>query len=387
MIIDKISSRGKFIVLALMVLIVARLAIVILTINNVPPTDQMASGAWFFNGGDGDGYFASAKAFLNWEFISGGQPIGLALFYAPLIFLTGAEALSEIIILMTIVYAVLFNILATILCYILAKKFLASAAKALAVAAVFQIYPYFFYGFFYFFGGSSETMARFLYSRFLHLQFLYIGSDALAMLLTLGSLLVLFKVAGQKSAGAKNPLILGILTGWAVITRLQNIILLPVYAVILLWQKQYRALIFYSIGALPFGLLQAYANWAANGSVFSTAYGADTPVGQVAPVFSFLHPLRLITYPLKYNPWLFLPLVIMIILLIIGTGQAIKQHGQSAIILSLYCYGMIGFLLLLWPSYMNPRYFLPVIPILFIYFFVSLAWIISFSIKYGRATN
>jgi len=133
--------------------------------------------------------------------------------------------------------------------------------------------------------------------------------------------------------------------------------------------------------------LQAYANCTANGSFFSTAYGADTPVGQVAPIFSFLHPLRLVTYPLKYNPWLFLPLVIIIILLIIGTGRVIKQHGQPAIILSLYCYGMIGFLLLLWPSYMNPRYFLPVIPILFIYFFVSLAWIISFSIKYGRATN
>lgn len=359
-------------VLLLLLLLAFRVLVVVSTINNIPPTSEIQSGLWFYNGADGDYYFDSTKMMLQGKLSPGAEPTGLSIIYAPIIYFTHAQTLNDIIALMAVIYGIIFSIIVTIMVYILAKKFLKDPRKALLIAALFQIYPYLFYLFFHYFAGTSDIISQFTSSRFIQLSFLQIGSDPWSMILTISSLFVLFKISDNSKTGEGKGVLLGPLTGWAAITRLQNFILLPFYGFILLYYKKYRCLIYYILGTIPLLLIQAYFNWMISGSIFKlSTFQFMDKIPNVPPLFSLTHPIRLILYPLKYNPWLFLPMILGAALIIFGMVLITKRNGRSGTILVVYTLTIISFLFFLWPSYMNPRYFLPVIPALFIYTYAA----------------
>jgi hypothetical protein len=364
----EISANKKFAYSVLLFLVVVRLVIVILTINNIPPTAEMASGQWFINGGDGDGYFESAKALLDGRFLPNAVPAGLALIYSPIIWFTGADILPDIIVVMAILYGVIFSGLAVMLVYFLARKFF-NGIRSILIAAAFLIYPYLFYAFFMLFGNGSGLITRFAASRFLQLNFFYIASDAWSLLLTISSIFVLFKAVAEPRAGTKRGLLLGVLTGWAVITRLQNVILLPVYACLLLWRRRFRSFVYLIIGCLPFGIFQAYVNYRSNGSIFKTAYNEKWEQALSVSAVSVKYPLKIIEYALNFSPLLFVPLFCGLGLIVLGIWRLARLERERTIILALYFFSILIFISFLAGTFLNPRYFLPVVPaaLIFVY--------------------
>lgn len=331
------------------------------------------SGCCF--GGDEINYFDAAQALFKWQFISSSYPIGFSLFLMPLLVIFQAKTVGQVVWPLILLQSLLFYSLATMLVYALANKFFRSRFKSLLLASLFLIYPYFFYYFFWFFS-HGQPMRQFIISRFSQLFFLTALSDPLALLLVLSSLLLFLSINAdnRRSAGW-----LGLVTSLAVIIRFQNAILLPIYFLLFLFFRQFKNAFGFFIYSLPLLFFQLYANYRSFGSATSTVY---QEIGyQHGSVFSFSYIFKIFEYAANYSPLLFLPLAVLAVILALGFYSSLKKNRKNGIVLLSYFLGIFLFIGFLAPTFLNPRYFLPLIPVMLIAGWLGLEQIVGFLAK------
>ncbi len=355
--------------LLFIVLILLRIGALYLAAHDIPYTRASETGFawWAKHGGDEVGYFKSAQILYHWEFLPRSHPLGFPLLIAPLVKIFDARQPADIAFWVVVMHSVLFYSLAALLVYVLAKKILRSVRQASLILILFLIYPYIFYYFFDLLATHNQIIENFKISRFKQLMFIHYGSDPLSTVLMLSSLLLLLKIVKSQKENVSLALVLGLTAGWAAITRMQNVIVGPFYAVCLLWWRRFKSFFYFALGAAPLILFQIYVNWHSNGSPFKTAYGLKKGPNLDIDFFSLKYPLRVIEYPLHYSPWLFLPMIGGAVLIFLGIYKVIKLDKNQGIILAGFLLANSVFILFCEPTMRNPRYFLPVIPLFFIF--------------------
>lgn len=372
--------------LAIIALVVLRLLFLYLAVNDMPFTGAVADKEvwWIHHGGDEVSYFQSAKALLNWEFVPKSQPLGFSIILAPIVFILDAEDVANIAKIVVILHSIIFYTLAVILVYWLVMEVLGKKKVALTLSGVFLIYPYFFYYFFYIFSNGSEVIMDFMIGRFKQLMFFTMYSDPLSMLVVLFSLILLIKLIKRKdSYKLQRLLLLGVITSFAVIIRMQNAMLLPFYAIVIVYFLKFRSAFYFIAGAFPFILFQLYANFMSNRAILKSAYGLKKGPNMSISMISIEYPLRIFTYPLEYSPLLFLPMALALLTLLAGMYNIVKQSKDIGLILSGYLIVNVGFIMFLEPTFRNPRYFLNVIPAVLILVYFGLLFFYEF-IKNAR---
>lgn len=363
----------------IVLLIVIRVLSVQLAFENIPFTN--VTNGVFEDGGDGVSYYRITNQILNGDFNYEPHFIGFFIFLAPILKIAGHDAsFIEISKLMAWVNGVGLYVMATILVWLLAWHILKSKKLAHVTSAIFLIYPYIFYYLFELFGSGSATLEEFRISRFTQLNFLNVLSDPLSAVLGYASLaLLLYIVIRERKLWVY--VLTGFLLSFFVITRTQNVFALLLFVPALLILKRYKGFIYFALAGLPLGILQLVANYLSGGSTvaspYSLYYGGELHI----QMFSLKYPLRLITYPLDHIPFLLLIEAVLVVLILYGLWKLIKEDKKLGLLVSGHLFFNIVPLLFIESVMRNPRYFLTVIPIVFI---ISMYSLKSLYLNYDR---
>lgn len=357
----------------LALVIVIRIFCVWLAANDIPYTGAREQGMdwWAVHGGDGNGYFQSAKALLSWDFLAKAAPVGFPLLLLPFLIMFGTSAIQSIAVEFMIFQSIIMYAIVTLLVFKLAQRILKNKKKEGAICGLFLVYPYFFYYLFALLVPENEVIRLFFISRFKQLMFLTIHSDALSMILMIGSLILLIRIIEGKT-DKREIFLLGFISAWAVIARLQNALILPLYTVLLWLGEKYKQTIIFITGALPLLLWQLYVNLMSNRELFSSAYGLKKGPNKDIDMISVDYFFRLFTYPYRYNPALLIPLFFGMAIMGVGIYRLIKKEKKLGYILASYLFVNSFFIMFLEPVFRNPRYFLPVIPVIIIILYIGI---------------
>jgi len=214
----------------------------------------------------------------------------------------------------------------------------------------------------------------------MQLMFWPVASDPLAFLLLLASLLIVLKLAKRKIISDNWAVILGFLASAAFVTRIQNVLVLPLYFLMLIFMKKVRPAIYFVLGSLPLLAMQLYVNFASRGSIFKTSY----EVYDSSYYISWNYALRIFTYPLEYGWIIFVPLVLIVLFMVYGFYLLIKRQKLIGWLILFYFIANTILLPFIEPTFRNPRYFLPVVPVMIILFFIAAEELINLSKKYVK---
>lgn len=350
------------------------------------PADAALVGDWWtVYGGDEINYFKSAQAIIKGDFLFKLEPIGFPLFLVPFIWLSSSTAFIDFFPLISFVNGVILYSLVLILIYFLAKEILFSKFKAYIVVGLFNIYPYLFYYLFKIGVTGNEVINQFIDSRFRQLMFWPVGSDPLSTVLIMAALLILILVIKNKINSVSLMIVMGVLASWAAITRLQNLIILPIFFFTLLALKKIRLLKYFTLAGAPLILFQMYVNFISYGGVFRTSYKINGGSNLDIQIFDFAYIKRIITYPLDYGAVLLPLLAAIVILVVFGLYRIIKINKSLGFFLVGYILANLIFISFLEPTFRNPRYFLPIIPLLIIIIYIPFEEVTKNIMKYVRS--
>ncbi len=361
-------GRGGFYFFSILVFL--RIIFLFISLAGWPAGTGLADSWWTTYGGDELGYYNSAAALLRGEFLPKAHPLGYPLFLAPFIKFFNFDSFLALSSFNVFFGGVILSVLAAGLVYLLGLRILKNKFSAYLLSLLFCIYPYFFFFIFKVFSGHDAVMNQFVSSRFGQLMFYFVASDPWSLILMLISLLWFLDIfKNKKEAGNFG---LGFVSSWAAISRIQNAAILPLYFLFFILAKRYRSAAVFFAGSLPLLFFQAWANLAGQGSLWSTVYGLKKGSDLSIPMISWFYPLRVIKYPLDHGPLLLVILVVFLALIFLGGRRLIKRDRLSGWIIIAYLLSNSIPLLLLEPTMRNPRYFLPVIPVVFLLLFVGL---------------
>ena len=371
-------------------LIFLRFVLVILLMNNIPPTDIQAGGFRPNFGGsyfpDEDNYFNLAKSFAKFSPIPNVANLGYPLFLAPIVYLTGAGSPIDISKIVFIIQSFLFFSLAIILVAIISFEILKNKRLALLAAALFAIYPYVLFLIL-----KLANFARII-PAFHYQMWINIGADYLSAILVYFGFYLFIKKYNSGGLNLLFALAIGATVAAAALTRVANILYLPLIFLILIWIKQYRESIGFGFAAFLVYLPQWIYNFYFFGSPLTYGYrikelsghGLETKI--FGGWFSFDNVVIFFE-----KIWLNLPVMIWIlpiltIILTLGfwrifspysprcssgeAGGRSPEGGKTekilAIILLFWALLNIGFYIFFVDAQSQLRYFIPAIPPLII---------------------
>ncbi|GEM_PF-2752611 len=371
-------------------LIILRFVLVFLLMNNIPFTDMQAGGFRANFGGsyfpDEINYFNLAESLSKFSPMANVANLGYPLLLAPIVYFTGAESPIDIAKIIFIIQAFLFFGLAIILVALISFEILKSKKLALGAAALFTVYPYILF--------SVLKLADFprAIPAFHYQMWINIGADYLsAVLLYLGFYFFIKKFNDNK-LGFLSAAVIGVLIAAAALTRVANILYLPLIFLILIWLKKYRESIGFGFAATLVYLPQWVYNFYFFGSPFTYGYRIQELSGHGIETKLFGGWLSLNNVAIFFERiWLNLPallwiLPILIIILILGFWRIFSPYsprwnygeagGRSpeggkvenvlAVILLFWALLNIGFYIFFVDAQSQLRYFIPSIPPLII---------------------
>jgi hypothetical protein len=372
-----------FIILAILTL---RMSFLFLAINDIPNTGASAAGFswWYQHGGDETGYFDSAKALIKWEFLPKASQLGYSILLIPFVLIFGSESVQSIAVPAVIFNTVILGAIITIMVFVLSLKITEDKIKAWIVTTFYTIFPYLLYYFFEFFANDNPVIQGYKISKFKALMFFLILSDSLSVIFVLGSLLLMLKMIKDPCEKYSNGLFLGLLASFSMVVRLQNAIILVLYPFVFWLLKKIKSFKSFLVGCIPFVLFQAYSNYTSNKSIIRTAYGLMKGPNLDIPVFSLYYPLRIFIYPARYSIWLFPVMAAGAVVVILGLRKIYQKNKTLALFLLNYVFFNSFLILFIEPTLRNPRYFLPVIPVVFIFAVLGIEEIYFMTMQYIR---
>lgn len=382
----------KFFIWGVAGLIILRFVLVILLMNNIPFTDMREGGFRPNFGGsyfpDEVHYFELAKSFAKLSPVANVANLGYPLFLAPIIYFAGAGGPENIAKIVFIIQVFLFFSLAIILVALISFEIFKSRKLSLIAATLFTVYPYIL-----FFILKLADFPRFI-PAFHYQMWITIGADYLsATLLYFGFYIFIKKFKDNKLAFLSVAAV-GTLLAVAALTRVANILYLPLIFLVLIWLKKYRESVGFSAAAFLVYLPQWVYNFYFFGSPFTYGYriqelsghGLETKILggwlSINNVYIFFEKI-----------WLNLPILIwilpiLIFILMIGflrlflptrdppKGEKIEKH--LAIFLVFWALLNIGFYIFFVDAQSQLRYFIPSIPPLIILFISGIVKIYEF---------
>ena len=177
-----ISKKTFWQILTLLILL--RIVMVFLLMNDIPHSGVKMGGWWFYQGGDEKRYFNLAKSLSQLKVVKEKVTLGYPLFLAPFVWLTGAEDITGIVKPVFIIKAFLLFSLSIILIALIAKMIFGNRKIAAFSTALFCFHPYIFYILFHKFGllhpGVGLTKGE---RAFLFLNWLQMYSDGFSAFL------------------------------------------------------------------------------------------------------------------------------------------------------------------------------------------------------------
>ena len=367
-------------------LVILRFVLVFLLMNNIPFTDMQFDGFRPNFGGsywpDEIHYFQLAQSFAKLSPAPNVANLGYPLFLAPIVYFTGAAGPEDIAKIVFIIQAFLFFSLAIILVGLINFEILSAGGGSafggknrklsLLAAGLFTVYPYILFGILKL-ADFPRAIPAFHYQ-----MWIVIGADYLSAILLYSGFYLFIKKFNDNKLGFLSAAIIGALIAAAALTRVANILYLPLLFLILLWLKKYRESISFSFAAFLIYLPQWIYNFYFFGSPFTYGYriqelsghGLETKI--LGGWFSFNNVLIFFERVWLNLPALIWILPILILILILGFWKLFKQEKHLAIILGFWALLNIGFYIFFVDAQSQLRYFIPSIPPLIILFILAL---------------
>ncbi len=363
-------------------LVVLRFILVFLLMNNIPFTDMQMNGFRpNFNGSywpDEIHYFQLAQSFAKLSPVPNVANLGYSLFLAPIVYLTGAGSPIDIVKIVFIIQAFLFFSLAIVLVALISFEILKKKSQAFIVATIFTFYPYILFWILKL-AGFPRAISTFHYQ-----MWIVIGADYLSAVLLYFGFYFFIKKFNDNKINLFSAIAIGALLSAAALTRVANILYLPLIFLVLIWLKKYRESIGFGFAAFLIYLPQWIYNFYFFGSPFTYGYriqelsghGLETKV--FGGWFSFNNVLIFFE-----RIWLNLPIFIWILpilipILILGFWRFFKQEKHLTVVLGFWALLNIGFYIFFVDAQSQLRYFVPSIPPLIILFISGIIKIYEF---------
>ena len=377
--------------LGIISLVILRFILVFLLMNNIPFTDMRLGGFRpNFTGSyfpDELNYFNLAKSFAKFSPIPNVANLGYPLFLAPIVYLTGANSPIDIAKIVFTIQAFLFFSLAVVLVALISYEILRKKSLALVAAALFTIYPYILLVIL-----KLANFPRFI-PAFHYQMWNNIGADYLSAVLLYSGFYLFIKKFNESKISILSAAAIGALLGVAALTRVVNILYLPLIFLVLIWLRKYKESISFSVASFLVYLPQWVYNFYFFGSPFTYGYriqelsghGLETKILggwlSINNVYIFFEKI-LLNIPLLI--WI---LPVLIVILALGFWRLFSPSGRSAeagksekhlaIIILFWALLNVGFYLFFVDAQSQLRYFIPSIPPLIILFLSGLKGIIS----------
>jgi len=363
-------------------LVVLRFVLVFLLMNNIPFTDMRLDG---FRPNFGDSYwpdeinyFNLAQSFAKFSPIANVANIGYPLFLAPIIYLTGAGGPVDIAKIVFVIQAFLFFSLAIILVAFMALEIFKKRNLAFIAAAIFAVYPYLLLAIL-----KLADFPRWI-PAFHYQMWITIGADYLSAILLYSGFYLFIKKFNDNKISLFSAAVIGVLLGVAALTRVANVLYLPLIFLVLIWLKKYRESTGFGAAAFLVYLPQWVYNFYLFGSPFTYGYriqelsghGLETKI--IGGWFS-LNNVAIFFEKIWLNlPALIWILPILILILILGFWRFFKQEKHLAVVLGFWALLNIGFYIFFVASQSQLRYFIPAIPPLIVLFILGVIRIYEF---------
>ena len=363
-------------------LVVLRFVLVFLLMNNIPFTDMRLDG---FRPNFGDSYwpdeinyFNLAQSFAKFSPIANVANIGYPLFLAPIIYLTGAGGPVDIAKIVFIIQAFLFFSLAIILVAFMALEIFKKRNLAFIAAAIFAVYPYLLLAIL-----KLADFPRWI-PAFHYQMWITIGADYLSAILLYSGFYLFIKKFNDNKISLFSAAVIGVLLGVAALTRVANVLYLPLIFLVLICLKKYRESTGFGAAAFLVYLPQWVYNFYLFGSPFTYGYriqelsghGLETKI--IGGWFS-LNNVAIFFEKIWLNlPALIWILPILILILILGFWRFFKQEKHLAVVLGFWALLNIGFYIFFVASQSQLRYFIPAIPPLIVLFILGVIRIYEF---------
>ena len=371
-------SRKTFI-LTILGLILLRILLVVLVMNNIPFTGMTAGGfrPTFTESYQPDElqYFKLTEGLIAGRSEKLVPNIGASLIFAPFIYFTGASLPDELAKSVFIFEAFVLFSLALILVVLIAEKLFNSRKLAVISVALFSVYPWVLLLIFNL-AGYKNAIPAFHYQLWI-----FILSDYLsAFLVYLGFFLIFkwFKNIFESSAiNWQELIIIAVVSGAAILTRMGNFWLILIIFSTFLYFSQFKKAALYGFFLGLAYLPQLIFNIAAFGAPWAFGY-RDPLVGASTssiPLAQWFNPENLWLNFSKFAPQHYFSLFLLaaaffILIFCFGYKYLSKMNKKFALITGAWFWSYLIFYGLFDESLSQLRYFLPAIPV-FIYFFIG----------------
>lgn len=353
-------------------LVLLRFVLVFLLMDNVPFTNMQFEG---FRPNFGNSYwpdeihyFQLAQSFAKLSPVPNVANLGYPLFLAPIVYFTGANSPIDIAKIVFIIQAFLFFSLAIVLVALIAREIFRKKNLALIAAAFFTFYPYLLLLIL-----KLANFPRWI-PAFHYQMWIVIGADYLSAVLLYSGFYLFIKKFNDNKINLFSATVIGALLAAAALTRVANILYLPLIFLVIVWLKKYRESIGFGFAAFLIYLPQWIYNFYFFGSPLTYGYrsqalsGFGPQTSIFGDWFSFNNVLIFFERVWLNLPALIWVLPILILILILGFWRFFKQEKHLAIILGFWALLNIGFYIFFVNAQSQLRYFIPSIPPLIILF-------------------
>ncbi len=368
----------KTFIWAIVSLVLLRVILVVLVMNNIPDTNMKAGGFRpTFTASyqpDEPQYIQLARGLISGKAEKLVPNIGAPLVFAPLIYFTGADSIAKLVPYVFILQAFFIFSLAIILIVLIGFYLFNSRKIALACAMLFVVYPWLLFGLFKIIGYNNAIPA------FHYQLWIFILSDYLSAFWVYLSFFLIFKwfdIFKNSSINFKKIILIAVVSGCAILTRIGNFWLISIILLLFLYFKNFKKLIIYSGLLLLVYLPQLIFNSLAFGLPWVYGYrdksvGASTSAGLFDIWFN---PSNLWLNFSNFSPrYYFLMFLIaalfFIFIFFFGYKYFSKTNKKFAAIAVAWFWSYLIFYGLFDESLSQLRYFLSAIPV-FIYFFIA----------------
>lgn len=359
-------------------LVIIRVVLLILFLNNIPFTDIQPTWRPNFGGSywpDEVVFFDLAKSLADFKPAISIIYIGYSIFLAPFIYFTGATNPVMIVKSIALVQGILLFSLSLILVALIALRFFKSRKVALLSASVFLFYPYIVYGLWKIIGHPNAI------PTFQYQMWVVILSDYLSAFLVIMSFWIFIKFFEQIQTG-KNlylfSVIMGVISGTAGLVRPPNLAIAAFIFFFLIYYKKIKEVFIFSVSALIIYLPQLVYNtyffglpWRYGDVVLPAGLPqSGKPLSGMWAISNLWLNFKHFS-PQHYFLCFFVLVFFTAIIAIFGLKYLSKNNKKLIPIFVFWFLFYFLFYGMFERSYSQLRYFLPIIPV-FIYFVVAM---------------
>lgn len=343
---------------------------VLFAMQDIPPTGVTMDGWWFPHGGDEREYFNLAKSITELDLIQEKQTLGYPLFLAPFVYLADAKTIKDIVQPLFIVQAIILFALSIILVSLIAERIFQSRIIGVISGGIFTLFPYLFYLLLYCLGSIYPQFTAYSLLQgpieFISINWFLMIADPLSAFLIFLCFYLFLKELDKEKPRRSLLILLGILSGFSVLVRIANILIVAIFALAWLLRKRIKEMFLAVI--VPFLILlpQFIYNQKFFGSPITFGYQTYGDYSNIFGLFSFQRWLELYETIYFKSPILIYLLPFLIIFLALGARYLMKINKIMAAVLIFWLLSFfifyISYAYVGEGGYLALRFFIPIIP-------------------------